>query len=67
MTHRGDMSKEGVQFLISVENAILGEIVSRLDRAYALAPCLLVDRLSTAARGQRPVVSPVRRHRHLQS
>ncbi len=42
MTHLGDMSKEGVQFLVSVEDAILSEIVGRPDSANALAPRQLV-------------------------
>jgi hypothetical protein len=33
VTHLGDMSKEGVQFLVGVEDAILSEIVGKPDGA----------------------------------
>src|SRR5258706_15200102 len=62
MPHRGDMSKEGVQFLISLENAVLSKIIDRPDRPYALAPCLLVEGFGAAIRRHRHVVRPVRGH-----
>ena len=43
MTRLGDMSKEGVQFLVGVEDAILSEIVGRPDGANALAPRLFIE------------------------
>ncbi len=30
MTHRGDMSEEGVQFLIGIEDAVLREVMADL-------------------------------------
>lgn len=65
MTHRGDMSEEGVQFLISVEDAVVREVIGRPDRAYALAPSLLVDRLDAVIRRDRYLVRSVRGHYHL--
>jgi len=64
VTHRGDMSEKGIQFLIGVENAILSKIISRRYRPYAFPPRLLVDRLDTAIRRHRRVVSSVRGHCH---
>ena len=43
MTHLGDMSKEGVEFLVGVENAILSEIVGGPDGANVLAPRLFIE------------------------
>jgi len=43
VSHLGDMSKEGVQFLVGVEDAILSEIVGRPDGANALAPRLFIE------------------------
>ncbi len=65
MTHRSYMSEEGIQLLVGVEDAILREVIGRLDWAYALAPCLLVDRLGAAIRRYRYIVHPVRGHCHL--
>jgi hypothetical protein len=48
MTHRGDMGEKGIQFFIGVEDTILGKIIGRRYRPYALAPRLLVDRLDAA-------------------
>ena len=42
MTHLGDMSKEGVQFLVGVEDAILSEIVGRPDGSNSLALRLFI-------------------------
>ncbi len=63
MTHRGDMSEKGIQFLISVEDAILSKIIGRRYRPYAFPPRLLVDRDGTAIR-RHCRVSPVRGHCH---
>jgi hypothetical protein len=65
VTHGCDVREKGIQLFVCVEHAVVGEIVGRHDRAYALAPCLLVDRLNTAIRRHRRVVSSVRGHRHL--
>jgi hypothetical protein len=65
MTHRSDMSKEGVQFLISIEDAVVREVISRPDWAYALAPSLLVDRLDAVIRRDRYLVRSVCGHYHL--
>jgi hypothetical protein len=43
VTHLGDMSEEGVQFLVGVEDAILSEIVGRPDGANALALRLFIE------------------------
>ena len=43
MTRLGDMSKEGVRFLVGVEDAILSEVVGRADGANALAPRLFIE------------------------
>jgi len=66
MTRRGDMGQEGVQLLVGVEDTVLSEIIGRQDRAYTLAPCLLVERLGAAIWRQRSVVRSVRGHCHLQ-
>jgi hypothetical protein len=66
MTHRGDMSEKGIQFLIGVEDAILSKIIGRRDYPYALPPRLLVDRLDAAVRRHCRMVSPVRGHCHPQ-
>jgi len=65
MTHRRDMSKERVKLLIGIEDAVLCKVIGRPNRAYALAPGLLVDRLGALIRWYRYVVRPVRRHCHL--
>ena len=65
MTHRGNMGKESVQFLVSVEDAIVREVISRPDRAYALAPGLLVDRFHAVTRRNRYLVRSVCGHYHL--
>jgi hypothetical protein len=65
MTHRGDMSKKGVQFLISVEDAVVRKVVGRPDWAYALAPSLLINRLDAVIRWNRYLVRSVRGHYHL--
>ena len=62
MTYGGDMSKEVVQFLIRVEDAVVREIISRPDWVYALAPGLLVDRLDAVIRRNRHLVRLVRSH-----
>jgi hypothetical protein len=66
VTHRGDMSEKGIQFLIGVEDAVLSEIIGRRYRPYALTPCLLVDRLDAVIRQPRGIVSSFRGHCHLQ-
>ena len=43
MTHLGDMSKEGVEFLVGVEDAVLSEVVGRPDGTNALAPRLFIE------------------------
>ena len=43
VTRLGDMSKEGVRFLVGVEDAILSEVVGRADGANALAPRLFIE------------------------
>jgi hypothetical protein len=53
MTHRGDVSEEGIQFLISVEDAVVHEVIGGLDRAYALAPCASSWLVSGAIGGDR--------------
>jgi hypothetical protein len=55
------MRKELIQFLVCIENAVLGEIIGRLDGAHPLSPRLLVDRLDMARR-HRLVISSVRGH-----
>src|ERR1700722_10497616 len=60
------MSEEGVQPLVGVENTVLGEVIGGLNRAHALAPRLLVNRLGTNTRRQRLICSPVGGYRHLQ-
>jgi len=65
MTHRRDMSKEGVQLLVGVKDAVLHQVIGRPNGAYALAPRLFVDRFGAAIRWYRYVVRPVRRHCHL--
>ena len=67
MTHRGDMSQEGVQFLVSIEDALLRQIIGSPDRAHTLAPCLIIDRLDAAVRRDCCVVRPVRGHHHPRS
>jgi hypothetical protein len=42
VTHLGDMSEEGVELLVGVEDAILSEVVGRPDGANALAPRLFI-------------------------
>jgi hypothetical protein len=64
VTHRGDMSQKGVQFLVSIEDAFLRQIIGSPDRAHALAPCLLIDRLDAAVRRDCCVVRPVHGHHH---
>lgn len=59
------MDKEGIQFLVSVKDAVLSEIIGRLDGPYSLTPCLLVEGFGAAIRRHRPVVRPVRGHYHL--
>jgi hypothetical protein len=66
VTHRGDMGEEGVKLLVSVENTLLCQIISRLDRTHTLAPRLLIDRLDTAIRRDRRVARSVRGHCHPQ-
>jgi hypothetical protein len=66
VTHRGDMSEKGIQFLVGVEDAVLNEIISRRYRPYVLTPCLLVDRLDAVIRQPCRIVSPVRGHCHPQ-
>ena len=65
MTHRGDMSEEGVQFLISVEDAVVRKVIGGPDWAYALASSLLVDRLDAVIRRNRYLVRSVCGHYHL--
>ena len=64
VTHRGNMSQEGVQLLVRVEDALLRQISGRTDRAHTLAPRLLINRLGTAIRRDCCVVRPVRGHHH---
>jgi hypothetical protein len=64
VTHRGDMSEKGIQFLVGVEDAILNEIISRRYRPYVLTACLLVDRLVAMIRQPCRIVSPIRAHCH---
>jgi hypothetical protein len=64
VTHRGDMSKKGIQFLIGVEDTILSKIIGRRYRPYAFPLRLFVDRLGTAIRRHCRVVSSVRGHCH---
>jgi hypothetical protein len=54
VTHRSNMSKVGVQFLVGVEDAVLREVISRLNRAHALAPRPLVDRLGVGMGSRSP-------------
>jgi hypothetical protein len=44
VTSRVDVGQEGVQLLVGVEDAILGEVVRRLDGPDMLAPRQLIDR-----------------------
>src|SRR5215470_17983901 len=60
------MGEEGVKLLVSVEDALLCQIIGRLDRTHTLAPRLLIDRLDTAIRRDRRVVRSVRGHCHPQ-
>jgi hypothetical protein len=61
-----DVGQEGVQFLVGVENVVLGEIVGRLDQPDVLAPRELVDgHRTTFRRPHRVVVRAARGHRHL--
>jgi hypothetical protein len=39
-----DVGQEGVQFLVGVEDAVLGEVVRRLDGPDVLAPRQFIDR-----------------------
>jgi hypothetical protein len=64
VTHRGDMSQKGVQFLVSIEDALVRQIIGRPDRAHTLAPCLVIDRLDAAIWRNRWVIRPVRGHHH---
>ena len=66
VTHRGDMSEKGIQFLVGVEDAVLSKIISRRYRPYALTPCLLVDRLEAVIRQLCRIVRSVRGHCHPQ-
>jgi hypothetical protein len=66
VTHRGDMSEKGIQFLVGVEDAVLSEIIGRRYRPYAPAPCLLVDRLDAVILQPRRIVSSIRGHCHPQ-
>ena len=47
MTHRGDMSEKGIQFLIGVEDAILSKIIGRRDHPEA---AVLASRSNVADR-----------------
>jgi hypothetical protein len=58
------MSEKRVQLLVGVQDAVLSEIIGRLDRAYTLAPRLLVERLAATVRRDRRIVRPVRGHSH---
>ncbi len=62
MTHRGDMSEKGIQFLIGVEDAILSKIIGGRDSPNVLPPRLLVDRLDAMIPRHSRIVSPVRGH-----
>lgn len=66
MTHRGDMSKKGVQLLIGVEDVTLSKIIGRRDRTYALPPRLLVERLCAASSRHLCMISSARGRCHLQ-
>ena len=65
MTRLSHMSEEGIQFLVGVEYAVLGQIGGRLDGTDALAPRLSIECFRATVGGHRYVVCPVRRHRHL--
>jgi hypothetical protein len=66
VTHRGDMSEKGIQFLVGVKDAILSKIIGGRNNPYALPPRLLIDRLDAMILRHSRIVSPVRGHCHPQ-